>query len=280
MKLYLDSALANHRHGRFFVSQLDAVPADERPNTGLLLMHGKSFQELSEAEQETWWQWACQPGCALLLVPPFVSGAVCGRLDWQITLRESPASSNDGAIPRLVGAEVNLDLTGTDGEFDRVCGHQWADYSINTRYFKQHHGTGVFAATCLPLWSISLLDHAQETVEWLESLLALAGTAVADDSTSTEAANIELEPTDYTLMVCIQAWGVHTAEEVSEALVQKAASLFSISESDIVKGMARLSLLGLVNESGLTAVGQEFLDESPYAVYAERLKEEVSYERK
>lgn len=280
MNLYLDSALASHRHGRFFVSQLGAMPAAERPNTGLLLIHGKVFQELSEAEQEIWWQWACQPGCALLLLPPFASGAVCGRLDWQVTLRESPASSNDGALPCLLGAEVNLDLTGDDGEFDRMCGHQWADYSVNTRYFKQHHGTGVFAATCLPLWSISLLDHAQETLEWLENLLVLAGTAVAGDAAAADATGIQLAPTDYTLMVCMQAWGLHTVEEVSDALSQKGASLLSIPESDIIEGMARLSVLGLVNDAGLTEVGRGLLDESPYAPYVESLKEEASYERK
>nr|WP_298058283.1 hypothetical protein [uncultured Halomonas sp.] len=280
MNLYLDSALANHRHGRFFVSQLDAVPADERPNTGLLLMHGKAFQELNQQEQETWWQWVCQPGCALVLVPPFASGAVCGRLDWQITLRESTAKSNDGAIPCILAAEVNLSLDGNDGEFNRVLGHQWADYSVNTRYFKQHHGTGVFAATCLPLWSISLLDYAQETLEWLESLLEMAGTAVAGDAAATEAKGIELEPTDYTLMVCMQAWGLHTLEEVSDALSQKGASLLSIPESDMIEGMARLSVLGLVNDAGLTEIGRGLLDESPYAPYVERLKEEASYERK
>jgi hypothetical protein len=280
MNLYLEPTLASHRHGRFFVSQLDALPADELPDSGLLLVHGKLFQELNGSEQETWWQWAGKPGCTLLLVPPFVPGGVFGRLDWQITVRDDAATSNDGIISRLLGSEVNLNLIGGDGEFDRTLGHQWADYSVNTRYIKQHHGTGVFAATCLPLWSISLLDHSQETLKWLESFIALAGDAVASDSAGAQAPEVELEPTDYTLMVCMQAWGIHTAEEVGAALSQEAASLFSISESDIVEGAARLRLLGLLNDAGLTNVGCDVLDESPYAPYVERLKEESPYERK
>lgn len=280
MNLHLEPALASHRHGRFFGSQLDALPADELPDSGLLLMHGKLFQELSGSEQETWWQWACQPGCVLLLIPPFAFGEVFSRFDWQVTIREDVASSNDGVIPRILGSEVNLNLTGSDGEFDRTLGHQWADYSVNTRYIKQHHGTGVFAATCLPLWSISLLDYAPETLEWLEGLLALAGNAVAGDSAATQAPEAELEPTDYTLMVCMQAWGIHTAEDIAAVLSQGAASLFSIPDTDIVEGVARLRLLGLIDEAGLTDSGSGVLHESPYAPYVERLKEEAPYERK
>tara|TARA_R110001583_G_scaffold195128_1_gene369566 strand:- start:5111 stop:5944 length:834 start_codon:yes stop_codon:yes gene_type:complete len=274
MNLYLEPNLASHRHGRFFISQLDALPTDDLPGRGLLLMHGKLFQGLDAFKRETWWQWACQPGCALLLLPPFEPGEVFDRLDWQITMREDMAGSNDGTIPDTLSAEVNLSLAGSDGEFDRSLGHQWTDYSVNTRYIKQHQGTGVFAATCLPLWSISLLDHAQDTVAWLESLLALAGSTAAGDSAMLETPDVELEPTDYTLMVCMQAWGTHTAEEITRALSQGSASLFSIPEADIIEGVARLRVLGLIDDAGLTDAGSGVLNESPYGQYVERLKEE------
>lgn len=275
MNLYLEPSLASHRHGRFFISQLDAEPADDLPACGLLLMHGKQFQSLSAAEQETWWQWAVKPGCAFLLLPPFDPGSLCKRLDWQVTLRDEMPNSNDGIIADTLSSEVSLSLTGHDGEFDRAAGHQWADYSVNTRFIKQHHGTGVFAATCLPLWSISLLDHAQETLAWLEGLLALAGSATVSETMAAPVPEVELEPTDYTLMVCMQAWSINTAEAITAALSKGAWALFSIPEADIVEGIARLRVLGLIDEQGLTEAGSSLLNESAYGPYVERLKEEA-----
>ncbi len=275
MNLYLESSLANHRHGRFFISQLDAKPADELPSRGLLLMHGKFFQGLDTSKQETWWQWASKPGCGLLLLPPYNAGAVFERLDWQLVIREDMASSNDGIIPNTVCAEVTLNLTGSDGEFDRSLGHQWTDYSVNTRYIKQHQGCGVFAATCLPLWSISLLDYAQDTLDWLDALLGLAGKASEDVAEAIQMPEVQLKPTDYTLMVCMQAWGVHTAEAISSALTRGSMSLISIPEVEVVEGISRLRLLGLIDDAGMTSVGLNILNESPYGRYVEHLKEEA-----
>ena len=280
MNLYLEQGLANHRHGRFFISQVDAEPADDMPSSGLLLMHGKTFQGLDAAQKEVWWQWAGKPGCVLLLLPPYDAGEVFGRLDWQIIVCENVANTNDGIIPDILSSEVNLSLSGNDGEFDRALGHQWADYSVNTRYIKQHLGCGVFAVTCLPLWSISLLDHAQDTLVWLEGLMALAGQANATESSSTLVPEVQLEPTDYTLMVCMQAWGIHTAEAITSALAQGAISLIALPESEVVEGIARLQVLGLVDDAGLTGAGVKNLSESPYWGYVERLKEGYPYERK
>ncbi|WP_116365609.1 hypothetical protein [Parahaliea mediterranea] len=273
MNLYLEPDLATQRHGRFFISQLDAEPTDELPACGTVLMHGKHFQAFNASDRETWWQWTGRPGCTLLLLPPFEPGELFDRLDWQITLRDETPSSDDGIIPDTLSSEVTMNLAGSDGEFDRMEGHQWTDYSVNTRYIKQHHGTGVFAATCLPLWSISLLDHAEETLVWLEKLSARAGTTAESDSSQLPAPELELEPTDYTLMVCMQAWDINTATDLSLALSNSAASLFSIPEEGVLEGMARLRVLGLIDDEGLTNVGRGALNKSPYGSYVERLKE-------
>ena len=275
MKLYLEPTLAGHRHGRFFISQLDAAPADDSPHSGLLLMHGKVFQEQDTSQQETWWEWASQPGCTLLLLPPYKSGEVFKRLDWLVATRESTPVSNDGIVPDTLCSEVTLSLTGNDGEFDRTLGHQWKDYTVNTRFIKQHHGTGVFAATTLPLWSISLLDHARETLDWLAGLMALAGHATADEATELGAKGAQLQPTDYTLMVCMQAWGLYTAESITSVLSQAEFALISIPELDVLEGMGRLRTLGLIDDNGLTDLGVDTLNESPYGHYVQVLKEET-----
>lgn len=276
MNLYLEPGLASHRHGRFFISQVDAEPVDDMPNNGILLMHGKTFQGLDTSQQEAWWQWTSKPGRLLLLLPPYDVGDVFSQLDWQIVVREDVADSSDGILPCVLSPEVNVSLSGNDGEFGRLPGHQWTDYSVNTRYVKQHQGCGVFAATCLPLWSISLLDHAQDTLDWLEGLMALAGKANAEEPAVALAPEVHLEPTDYTLMVCMQAWGIFTAKAITSSLAHGTNSFISLSESDVVEGVARLQELGLVDDAGLTSAGAESLSESPYWGYVERLKEEAS----
>lgn len=276
MKLYLEPTLAGHRHGRFFISQLDAAPADDYPHSGLLLMHGKVFQDQDTSQQEILWEWASQPGRTLLLLPPYKSGEVFKRLDWLVAAREGTPVSNDGIVPDTLCSEVTLSLTGNDGEFDRTLGHQWKDYTINTRFIKQHHGTGVFSATTLPLWSISLLDHARETLDWLESLMALAGHAAAEETTALQAKGVQLQPTDYTLMVCMRAWDLYSAESVTSVLSQGKFSLISIPELDVVEGIRRLKTLGLIDDNGLTDLGVDTLNESPYGHYVQVLKEETA----
>jgi hypothetical protein len=274
MNLYLERTLSNHRHGRFLISQLDAQPIDDLPGDGLVLLHGKTYQGLDASQQNCWWMWASRPGCAVLLLPPYDAGPVCDAVDWNLVLSDDAVNSNDGVIPKSVAGEVNQKITGADGEFDRSQGHQWLDYTVNTRFIKQHSGCGVFAATCLPLWSISLLDHAGESLEWLAALMILAGQPNDLDAVAVREQSISLQPTDYTLMVCMHAWGVHSAEAISAALNKTVIKRITIAEQDIVEGIERLIGAGLVDGEGLTAAGLEALMQSPYWGYTERLKEE------
>lgn len=279
MKLYLEPSLAAHRHGRFFSAQLEAIPAETMPDAGIMLMHGKRFQALEASQQETWWQWVSEAGRVLLLLPPFEADVVFKRLDWQMALRDEVNIGSDSIVPDILSTEVTLKLAGSDGDLDYTFGHQWTDFTANTRYFKQHNGCGVFAATCLPLWSVSLLDHAQDTLNWLAALLTLAGKAAVVDSAAIPPPAVQLRPTDYTLMVCIQAWGVNTAEAIVPVVTQGTMSLISIPEPEVIEGLARLRRLAMVDDTGLTDAGVNTLHASPYARYVEPLKEEVPYER-
>lgn len=275
MNLYVESNLANHRHGRFFISQLDAVPADDMPSSGLVFMHGKTFQMLDSQQQSNWWEWASKPGRVFLLLPPFNLSSIFEKLDWQISAREDEARLKGSIIPETLAPEVNVSIIGSDGEFDRLLGHEWMDHSINSRFFKQHQGCGVFAATTLPLWSISLLDHAQDTLEWLDSLMAFTGEPGEYIGYTPLVPEVHLEPSDYTLMVCMQAWGIHTVDAITSALEQRASSMIAIPGSVVVEGIARLQELGYVDDKGLTDIGMKSLSESPYWGYVESLREEA-----
>lgn len=273
MKLYLEPALASHRHGRYFISQLNAEPMDALPSDGMVLIHGKHFQGLEDQQQNRWLDWANRAGCALLLIPPFNAGLISKQLDWQIVFADA-ASSDDGQIPSAVAGEVVQRIEGADGDFDRNHGHQWTDFTINTRFNKQHFGSGVFVATCLPLWSISLLDLAEETIAWLSQLLALAGKPGENASGIHRDDPIELAPTDYTLLVCLSAWCLKSAEDVQLALDASETKLISLSEQALREGFTRLAALGYVDESGINELGESALAQSPYWIFAERLKEE------
>ena len=274
MNLYLERGLSNHRHGRFFASQLDAQAVDDFPKEGGLLLHGKTFQEFTTKQQKDWWKWSNRSGCVVLLIPPYNNGVVYQKVDWKIALNDETMISDDGVLAKSVAEEVNQHIEGTDGEFDRSFGHQWRDYTINTRYFKQHSGCGVFAATCLPLWSISLLEHDTETKIWLEALLELAGQPNEVEELLISDQDVELQPTDYTLMVCIYALGINSVEDLNSALSQTMINTFTIAEQDINEGVERLTSSGYFGESGLTDAGLAALEQSPYWGYTERLKEE------
>lgn len=273
MSLHMETSLAAHRHGRFFVSQVNAKPVNEGPENGLVIMHGKVFQRFDATQQQDWWNWSSRPGCVVLLLPPFAIGSIVERLDWQITAREEIAKSSDGSLADLLSSEVTVNLTGSDGEFDRTLGHQWENYSVNTRYFKQHLGCGVFAASCLPLWSISLLDHASDMTDWFKNLLALAGKAGASQSRLGTASENSLEKTDYTVMVCMQAWGLQSVREITSILRQIRNSPITLADSDVAGGIDRLLALGLIDDSGLTDIGLEKLSDSPYWGYIDSLRE-------
>jgi len=271
MKLYLENALSNHRHGRFFISQLEALPTEELPDNGLVLSHGKTFQNWEADKQKEYWDWSSKPGCALVLLPPFNVGAVYETLDWQIALADEIASSDDGVVPTNIAEEVTIKIEGADGKFEQNQGHQWTDYTINTRIFKQHSGSGIFTTTCLPLWSISLLDYNQETLKWLEALFS--NVAKTNGDISHQKADVELEPTDYTIMVCFSAWKLKTVDDLAHKLFHSKNSVITLSECELIEGAKRLSSLGYIDENGISEIGITELKKSPYWAYADSLRE-------
>jgi hypothetical protein len=272
MNLYLDNSLASHRHGRFFSSQLEATTTDELPDNGMLLMHGKTFQNWDAPTQKSFWDWAKNPGCALLLVPPFNEGPIYTGVDWEISWHERAVASDKESMPEVIAAEVTHAIEGNDGQFDRSQGHQWADFSINTRFYKQHSGTGMFAATCLPLWSISLLEKSTDTLQWLASLFSKVGQA--KEQSSQDESAIELQPTDYTILVCLAAWQLKSTTELGQKLSQANIKTIQLHSDELAEGEKRLTQLKLINENGITESGRAELEASPFGAYVDSLREE------
>ena len=285
-EIYLQPALANHRRGRLLSRLLNTTAVDDNlPDSGLMLSIGQDFQTLDAQEQARLKAWCQLPGRTLLLLPPFKEGIVSPPLDWSMAYRESPeAKEADVSTPEtlagILSEEVTLSLFGHDGSFDQTSEYQWRDGSPNCRYNKKHSGSGVFAATTLPLWSISVMEKKQELQSWLAALHSHAG----DASTLNQHPEniITLEPVDYTTMVCIYGWQCADRKELFRKVSGKSGvALFSIEPDALEESLDRLNKLGCLQTARkatltLSLHGTEALAASPYWGYAEHLLLESS----
>ncbi len=275
MNIYLSLELAGHRRGRFLTSLLRAEVCQERlPLSGCLLAIGEQFQVQRE-EQLSLINWSRQPGCALLLLPPYQEGKLTDFLDWSLKfLPAQPQSMVAGSISARVSNEVVFEINGRDGGYEPEWGHEWAGHSLNTKYWKAHSNSGVLVATTLPLWSISLLEHQSDVLHWLEGLYHLAGKAANSSlSEKEDLQDINLSPQDYSLLVCCYGWGVCTERELDARLKKDIIPIFDFSKINLQERFDRLGQAGLIDEQGISDTGVTELQSSSYWFYAQRLKE-------
>lgn len=276
MKLYLTPELLAHRRGRFLSSLLAIEPSSAAglPESGVVLMTGGQLQESSEL-QAACSAWARQPGCILLLLPPYKEGPILSALDWVVEFSsDHPVVLGAASAESIVAQEVMYQLQGADGSATAGCGVHVGGHRSYTRYWKAHSNSGLFAATLLPLWSISLLNHAHLVTEFLEDLNRHTGKSsvpVAEDDQSESV----LHPQDLTVMVCCYGFEVATAATLMERLHDYAVPLLNLAHFDLPESINRLLQGGLLNQQGLTKAGLAFLQASKYWAFAENLKGEA-----
>ena len=275
MKLFLSPDLHAHRRGRFLSSILDVEPLPEGrlPDNGFLLMGGEPFQDAGDQQQD-YLAWARQPGRALLLLPPYKEGRLFTALDWEIGFASGQQMAADpDSLAHVVEQEVMFRLEGNDGSSDKAAGHLWADHSSHTRYWKAYANSGLVAATTLPLWSISLMNHANLVLAFLGWLNGQTGKVSAAKSTTVER-DIKpvLMPQDNTIMVCCYGLAVTSAVQMSEAIRQCATPFLNVAEFNLPESFNRLKAQGFLGETGLTAEGLAYLQASNYWAFAEHLK--------
>lgn len=275
MKIYLSPELFAHRRGRFLVSLLDAelFPEQSCPDAGMLLMIGEQFQEAGD-HQERYLSWARQPGCALLLLPPYKEGRLCEGLDWSIEFACDPLTATQNvSLPAIVASEIVYCLEGIDGRSEPEIGHLWSNHSLNTRFWKANVNSGLIAATTMPLWSISLMDHAELICEWLNWLYRQTGKVSPSANCSHhEETPCHLAPHDYTILVCCYGLGVVSPEALSERMRLSVIPIVNLEGFDLPDSFDRLNRLGLLDENGLTSEGLTHLQSTHFWVFAEHLK--------
>ena len=274
MNVHLTPELQSHRRGRFLASLLAIASRSDAalPATGFVLMTGEQFQMSPEFQTECL-SWARQPGCTLLLLPPYKEGAILPSLDWAIQLESySVANRQPESLEEILVGELSHSLHGMDGT--GIASSVSDDATYHTRYWKAHSNSGIIAATTLPLWSISLLDRADKVRAFLSEVEGQTGKPPVH--TPENRAQVDaLYPHDVTVLVCCYGFAVVTAESLLTRLKEYAVPLLNLASFDLPESFHRLRRMGMLDDKGITEGGLSFLRTSNYWSFAENLKGEA-----
>ena len=259
--IWLAGSLSNHRRSRVLQSAVQAQAVSQPPDVGVCLLFGTDFQEGS---QQHWYTWSQKPGRALLLIPPFKSGTCVIPCAWEISRRSTPPTSRGLPLSPLA-SEVQYELQG-QLQVATQLGGTWDDQSICTAYYRQHPHAGIFAITCLPLWSLAVLDQAEELQNWLDQLYSLAGSPI--EASPLEA--IQLQPEHYTVLLHLVSGPF--ANELAALAALCNSSIFTIDTDKARVCLQEAQEYGLAMGGQLTESGRNILQSSPYRVYINSLE--------
>jgi hypothetical protein len=262
----LHGTLAAHRRGRILREALSAEATTTLPASGAVIMaFADAFQGADEGEQARLVEWTRAAGHVLLLVPPFAAGACERPVPWRAERMEGGPRGGEGLAKMLAG-EVTHRLEGKL-QTPPLPGATWSDLSVCVGTYRLHPAAGLFAVTCLPLWSLAVLDAPEETQRWLVSLVALAGEA----KPVAAPAQTPLSPDHYGLLVFLLSRSFEDDEQAIAAL--RASSIFRIAPERARALLNELRARGLVMGAVPTTEATELVMQSPYAPYVSALRE-------
>lgn len=266
--LWLAGTLSTHRRRRILQDAVGATAVEDKPlSAGLCLLFGTDFQDASEQLQHDWYNWSQEPGRTLLLIPPFETGQCTVPCEWEIQRRSGAGIQQGLPLLQALAPEVRYELQG-QLQVATSLGGTWDDLSICTAYYRKHPHSGVFALTCLPLWSLAVLDRERELQAWLEKLHSLAGTSVETEATQTTS--FEPKPEHFTVMLHLLS---RRFSSETEALTELQSSpIFTIDIQTAHSYFAELKSHGLVEGGRLTDKGLDVIRRSPFLAYAEELE--------
>lgn len=265
----LHGALATHRRGKILSEALAAEAATTLPEgRAVVVAFADGFQVAEAAEQVRLIEWTRTPGHTLLLVPPFAANACERPVAWRADRLESSPRGSEG-LAKVLASEVTHRL---DGKLQTpsVPGATWSDLSICLGTFRLHPAAGVFAVTCLPLWSLTVLDAPEDLQRWLTNLIALAGEA----KPTTAPTTISLAPDHYGLLVFLLSKAFDSEDMAIEAL--GASSILRLAPGRARAVLGELRTRGLVVGVQPTSEATELVMRSPYAIYVLPLREVIN----
>lgn len=265
MSAFLFQALASHRRGRVLRDVAGAQPVDELPASGMVLLFGEDFQTAPERHQRDLVEWTRQPGRVLLLLPPFRPEETVVPVPWKVERMTTAPSGGEG-ISRRLANEVTHRLTGRL-QSAPIPGSTWQGLSVSTAIYRSHPASGVFAATCLPIWSLTVLDLEPDLRAWLQAVEGLAGeprvTAVQEPA--------PLRPEHFGMLVFLLSCSFSSDDDALDRL--EASDLFRFSRAEGTRLLADLQRRGLTVAATPTDEAERMVMESPYAGYVGAIRE-------
>jgi hypothetical protein len=264
--LWLLGTLASHVRGKVISDATGATATDSLPTGfGLCLAFGSEFQGLDSVTQKLWADWTVTSGRSLLLIPPFELAACDVPAAWRAFRPQKPEANPYDSLGKLVAGEVRFEISGGLQSAVEVVG-EWKTGKVHTAYYRKHPHSGLFAITCLPLWSLTVLDHRETLQAWLMTLGNLAGEPA--QQVETEAASTEFEPNrdHFALMLHLCEREYRNTDEALDCL--KDSAVFAIPDESARRCILEMQEAGLVDAGKLTEHGRSILLASPYAVYA------------
>ncbi|WP_228705519.1 hypothetical protein [Klebsiella pneumoniae] len=237
MSLYLSAALASNRKGRFLQTVAGATPLTKDwisspPASGLLLVQA---EELTDANtMQRLYHWAMQAGCAALVInlkaEQFTLLAhLSSPLDWQLV--PAVLRVQEPGLTALLASETDQAIAGFTGSADRHQ-HQAGDV-VHTRYIRKHSNSGLLAFTTLPLWSLTLLDHSEILVRWLNWFVDHAGIAERIIEPNAPSTDYTPDKHDLVVLLLLYAGSSMSLQALSEHNAVKL--MFDVNSLDIVK---------------------------------------------
>jgi hypothetical protein len=231
-------------------------------------MFADAFQCAEDGEQVRLIEWTRAPGHLLLLLPPFAA-ALCERpVAWQAERLESAPRGGEG-LAKVLAPEVGYRLAGklqTPAQPSAM----WSDLSVCTGSYRLHPTAGLFAVTCLPLWSLAVLDAHDDLDSWLASLMSLAG----ESQPATAPAERALSPDHYGFLVFLLSQTFADEEQAIAGL--HSSSVFRIAPERGRLFLKELREQGLLDGGMPTTEAYELVMQSPYALYVSALREVTS----
>lgn len=266
MPVLLHGALATHRRGTVLREALGAEPASSLPEgRAVVLAFADAFQNADAGEQTRLVEWTRAAGHTLLLVPPFAAVACELPVSWRAERMEGLPRGGEG-LGKVLASEVTHHL---DGKLQTPAlpGATWSDLSVCTATYRLHPAAGLFVVTCLPLWSLTVLDAHEELARWFASLAELAGEA----KTPPPPVESPLQADHYGLLVFLLSKDFSDEDQAIAAL--RTSAVFRFTPEQARKLLSELRERGLVNGAMPTQQATHLVMQSPYAHFVSALRE-------
>lgn len=243
------------------------------PESGLLLVSAK---ELNIDNINFYVDWSQQAGCALLILEPHEQlMELCKQtnleLDWILEYSEHTICEHDAFDFQILQSEILQSFRGYSGSYEPVK-HHIGDL-VHTRYIRRHSNSGVFAVTTLPLWSVNLLDAANQVKAWLNWFLDHCGTK-SNGAHVVEVVNTyKLNQLDYTVLLLVHLLPEYSCGHIKEKIEH--LGIFDLNQLDLLNRYGILENEKFIANKNLTQKGITALQDSYIWNYAEPLAQQL-----